>query len=422
MKSRRDFLALGATGALGIALAPLGLARATVITNFNRRPTAPTRTQIVKDKGVWPMISASSPRLFEEAIARYEIIVRRGGWPRIKRTRIIVPGSKRKIVRILRRRMMLEGYLPPDAGNSKRFDEALARAVQQFQRNMGLRPTGYVDEATRKQLNVSAMARLETLKANLPRVLYAMKGISARYIVVNIPAAQLEAVENGRVFSRHNVIVGMPDRPSPTLISRVSEINFNPYWTSPVSIVKKDIIPKARKSIRFLKDMNIKIFDGFGGPEVDPKTIDWDTLDPKRYVFRQEPGEGNAMASVKISFPNKYSVYMHDTPTRQLFNEGQRYFSSGCVRVDQVHILTNWILNGQDGWDRSRIDEVVKSRQRLDVRVLDPPSVIFIYLTAWVTGDGQVHFRDDIYHLDGTGFVAGQPEPVENPRFSAHNG
>ncbi len=410
-KSRRDFLAL-AGGGLMAALAPAGRAGAAVITNFNRRPTAPTRTQVVKDEGVWPMVSAESPHLMEEAIARYEIIVRRGGWLRLPRTRILVPGMKKNAVRALRRRMIAEGYLPPDNGDSRKFDETLASAVIRFQKNMGLRPTGYVDKATRRQLNISAEARLETLRANLPRIEYDIRGVAARYIIVNIPAAQLETVENGRVYSRHNVIVGMPDRPSPSLISRVKELNFNPYWNAPVSIVRKDIIPKAKKSIRFLKQMNIRILDRATGEEIDPRTIDWDRLDPARYLFRQEPGAGNAMASVKVNFPNRYSVYLHDTPTRQLFNQGSRYYSSGCVRVDQVHILTNWILNGQDGWTPERIQEIVRARQRVDVRVFNSPSLIITYLTAWVTGDGQVHFRDDIYHLDGTGFVSGQPAPT----------
>ncbi len=413
ISSRRRFLTVGGAGLLLPLLMPAPAARAGFLTNFNRRPTAPTKTQILWDRGVWPMVTAQSPHLMEEAIARYDLIVRRGGWPRLPKGRTLVPRSRSKRVRILRKRLVAEGYLPPEAWtDSKKFDKKLAMALMRFQQNMGLRPTGYVDEKTRRQLNISAEARLETLYANLPRMEWAIQGIAPRYIIVNIPAAQLETVENGRVFSRHNIIVGKPDRPSPSLISKITELNFNPYWNAPLSIVKKDIIPKARRNPRMLKEMNIRVFDGYGGPEVDPETIDWDNIDPKRYHFRQEPGPGNAMASVKINFPNKYSVYLHDTPTKQLFNAISRYYSSGCVRVEQVHILTNWILNGQDGWDQQRIEEVVKSRQRLDVKVLNPPSLIIGYFTAWVTGDGLAHFRDDIYRLDGSGFVHGQPQPV----------
>ncbi|WP_051929167.1 murein L,D-transpeptidase [Thermopetrobacter sp. TC1] len=411
--SRRQVLAATAAAFSALALPDAAaFARSNIITNFNRgRPRAWTVTKIVTEEdGIWPMVSASSPRLMEEAIARYDLISRQGGWPRIPRR--LYAGTKSKAVRILRRRLAMEGYLPRNAISSKRYDRQVAQAIFRFQRNMGLKPTGHVDRPTLKALNISAEARLETLLANLPRMEWAIKGVAPRYIIVNIPAAQLETVENGRVYSRHNVIVGMPDRPSPSLISRISELNFNPYWNAPLSIVIKDIIPKARKDPSFLKRMRIRVFDGYNGPEVDPESIDWDNIDPRRYHFRQDPGEGNAMASVKINFPNIYSVYLHDTPTPQLFTESARYFSSGCVRVEKVHILTEWILRDTPGWDRERIRQVVQSRERVDVKVVNPPSLIIGYFTAWVTGDGFAHFRDDIYRLDGTGFVHGQPKPV----------
>jgi L,D-transpeptidase YcbB len=204
-------------------------------------------------------------------------------------------------------------------------------------------------------------ARLETLRANLPRVQEHAVDLGQRYVVVNIPGAQLEAVEFGRVRSRHNVVVGMPDRPSPAVSSRIHELNFNPYWHAPVSIVRKDIIPKYLENPNLLDQLGIRVFDGWNGPEIDPRTVDWRTVAPDRYQFRQDPGDENAMASVKINFPNKHSVYMHDTPTKELFTEASRYFSSGCVRVEQVHELTNWILNGQEGWDPYRIQSVVRA-------------------------------------------------------------
>ncbi len=411
--SRRTLLGLMGACGTGLLLSggsPSALARS-ALTNFNRRPRAFTVTKVITDPDeAWPMITATSPRLMEEAIARYDLISRQGGWPRVPRR--LIAGTKDKAVRLLRKRLAVEGYLPADAVSSKRYDRQVAAAVFRFQRNLGLRPTGHVDRPTLKALNVPVEVRLETLLANLPRVEWAIQGVAPRYIIVNIPAAQLETVEMGRVYSRHNVIVGMPDRPSPSLISRITELNFNPYWNAPLSIVIKDIIPKARKDPSFLKRMRIRVFDGYGGPEVDPATIDWDSIDPKRYHFRQDPGEGNAMASVKINFPNRYSVYLHDTPTPQLFTESARYFSSGCVRVEKVHILTEWILRDTPGWDRARIEQVVRARERIDVKVVNPPSLIIAYLTAWVTGDGFAHFRDDIYRLDGTGFVHGQPEPV----------
>ena len=156
----------------------------------------------------------------------------------------------------------------------------------------------------------------------------------------------------------------------------------------------------------------MKVFDGYGGPEIDPSKIDWANTPADRYFFRQEPGEKNAMATVKINFPSPFGVYMHDTPTKQLFNEKLRFESSGCVRVEQVHVLVDWILNKQDGWDMKRIEEVSEKVERVDVKVNIPPQLRWVYLTAWALPGGQVHFRPDIYELDGSGFITGQPTPV----------
>ncbi len=413
--SRRDMLsALLAAGTLG-ALAPA--ARAGKLTNFNRRnQLPPTRTTVFGDAGAPPMLSEASPRLMEEAIARYDLIVRSGGWPQLPPIkRIVVAGSRSAKILILRRRLVLEGYLAPELAKGRRYDKHVAQAIMRFQRNHGLRVTGHLDFATHAALNVPAQARLDTLLANLPRVEWAMKGVHDRFILVNIPATQLESIDRGKVYSRHNVIVGKPDRPSPSLISHVSEINFNPYWTAPESIVIRDIIPEAMKSgdpVRFLRKMRIRVYDGYNGPEIDPARLPWPNIDTKRVIFRQDPGEGNAMASVKINFPNPYAVYMHDTPTKQLFTSAQRYFSSGCVRIEQVHVLTEWILRDTPGWDREQIDRVVNSGERVDVKPVNPLGVLWAYLTSWVTPDGNVHFRKDIYQLDGTGFISGQPHPV----------
>jgi L,D-transpeptidase YcbB len=372
---------------------------------------APTRTEVIQDGHVRPMLDSASEQLMLDAIARYEIMTARGGWPQLPMPNSALRrGTRDSLVPYLRIRLAAEGFLPfQPVQNDDNYDEVVETAVGRFQHNHGLYAHGKLDGRTVQALNVSAPARLETLRANLPRVQEHAPGLGNRYIVVNIPGAQLEAVEFGRVRSRHNVVVGMPDRPSPAVSSRISELNFNPYWHAPVSIVRRDIIPQYLKDPGMLDRLGIRVYDGWGGPEIDPRTVDWTTVAPDRYQFRQDPGEENAMASVKINFPNAHSVYMHDTPTQELFTEASRYFSSGCVRVEQVHELTNWILAGQDGWDRNRIEAVVRSGERLDVAVADAPDLRWSYLTAWVGGDGFVNWRDDIYSLDGTGYVSGQP-------------
>jgi murein L,D-transpeptidase YcbB/YkuD len=340
------------------------------------------------------------------------MIAARGGWPRIEPSKGLAKGGKGEEVVVLKQRLAIEGYLLDEGEFDDIYDGVTERAVMRFQRNHGLQPTGKVGKQTAKELNVSPRARLATLQANLPRIEEYSRELADRYLIVNIPAAQLEAVSGGSVYSRHNIIAGKPDRPSPVVMTQISDLKFNPYWNAPASIVEKDIIPALLKDPEHLEKLNIRVFDGVGGPEIDPSTVDWANTPGDRYHFRQEPGEENAMASVKINFPSPFGVYMHDTPTKDLFEAGERYFSSGCVRVEQIHTLVNWILRGQDGFDMDRIQEVADSAERLDVEVSDGPQVRWVYLTAWVTEDGSVNFRPDIYALDATGFVVGQPLPV----------
>jgi murein L,D-transpeptidase YcbB/YkuD len=160
--------------------------------------------------------------------------------------------------------------------------------------------------------------------------------------------------------------------------------------------------------------MNIRVFDGVDGPEIDPALIDWTVTPPDRYFFRQDPGDNNALATVKINFPNEHMVYMHDTPHRELFGSNARFESSGCIRIDQVKTVVSWILRGQDGFNDSQYEMITASQEPYELQVANGPDVRFMYLTAWATEDGAINFRPDIYGLDGTGFILGQPEPRIN--------
>ena len=189
-------------------------------------------------------------------------------------------------------------------------------------------------------------------------------------------------------------------------------MSFNPYWNAPASIVARDILPKFLEDPGYLDQMRIRVFDGVGGPEIDPRSVDWYSAAPDRYHFRQEPGEHNSLATVKVNFANKFMVYMHDTPHRELFAINARYESSGCVRVDQVRMFVDWILAGQDGFDEAQFEMITASEETFPMPVKSLVDVRFMYLTAWATEDGRVNFRPDVYKLDGKEFVFGQPEPV----------
>jgi murein L,D-transpeptidase YcbB/YkuD len=375
---------------------------------------AVTRTEILAGSIETPMLTLGSIAAMEQAIAMYRDIVRNGGWPELPAIKL-AKGDKRDEVILLRHRLIREGYQPVDAlavERPEKFDGELDLALRAFQANHGLGQSGKLDARTLVELNVPAEWRLSQLEANYPRIARHLDELGPRYILVNVPSAQLETVSLGTVYSRHNIVAGKPSRPTPALNAQISEINFNPYWNAPASIVQKDLIPKLIADPRALEAMQIRVFDGIGGPEIDPMTVDWSTVAPDRYFFRQDPGGQNAMASLKINFQNRFHVYLHDTPHKELFGEGDRYQSSGCIRVDKVHVLVDWILAGQDGFDLDYIEEIAASGERHDVSVRNRIDVRLMYLTAWASEDGRVQFRPDVYQLDGTGFVDGQPEPV----------
>ncbi len=396
--------------ALGVSLAALPAMAATIPPN-NTKLT--TKTEVFESKRIVPMLTEDSAAQLERLAQRYRDIVREGGWPQIPLA-TYKKGKKGKGVAALNLRLYIEGYLRPEATQGEFeeiFTSATEDAVRRFQRNHGIEITGKVDKSTVRELNVSAQARLGTIEANIERLRVYAENLGDRYLIVNVPSQQIEAVSNGYVYSRHNAIVGRPDRPTPVVATALSDVVFNPYWNAPPSIVERDLIPKILKGEDVFETMNIKVFQGFGGPEVDPEEVDWNTAVADDYHFRQEPGDSNAMATAKINFPSPFGIYLHDTPDKGYFKTGHRYYSSGCVRVEKVDILLNWILNGQDGIGNSQIAALAETQENTEVKLVEAPQLRVTYLTAFPVGD-TVAFHNDIYELDGSGFVVGQPLPV----------
>lgn len=346
-----------------------------------------------------PIFSPQTISYVEQAIGQYQTIASQGGWPTVPATKKLELGVADPDVVALRRRLMVSGDLPSSAGLSESFDSYVDAAVKRFQARHGLPVDGVVGKYSYAAMNVPAQTRLGQLQTNLSR-LQSMSSVPGRYVMVNVPAAQIEAVENGRVVLRHTAIVGKVDRQTPILNSAINEIIVNPYWNAPVSIVRRDIIPLMRKNPQYLAENAIRIL-GPDGREIDPETIDWSTEDAARFRFRQDPGKINAMASVKINFPNAHATYMHDTPQQGLFNKLMRFDSSGCVRVQNVRDLVTWLLRDTPGWGRQRFEATIKSGESVPVQLAQPVPVYFTYVSAWSTGDGVAHFRDDIYGLDG---------------------
>ncbi len=354
-----------------------------------------------------PILSPATVDATEAAIQKYQDLVAKGGWNVVPGGPELRVGSKSRAVQALRERLVVSGDLDPVAGTGPMFNSFVEAAVKRFQARNGLGQTGVVNEATLTELNVPAAARLQQLETNIVRLNAYSGDLGSRFVIVNIPAASVETVENGVVYSHHAAGVGKIDRQSPIMQTKATEINFNPFWTVPPSLIKKDLIPKMKGDPSYLTDEKIRVFNK-EGQEVSPSSIDWNTDEATHYKFRQDTGADlNSLGFVRINIPNPYGVYMHDTPSKGIFGDDFRFVSSGCVRVQDVRDYVAWLLKDTPGWGRDQIDAVIRSGDRLDVKLAEPVNVYWIYVTAWATPDGVVQFRPDIYQRDGAG-----PGPV----------
>ncbi len=356
----------------------------------------------------FPTLSPENIAALKAAIDRYNDIVAKGGWQPIPDAQL-APGASGSAVALLRQRLSMSGDLrdADDYGTSF-FDGSVERAVRRFQASNGLTPTGIVDKRTIAALNVSAPARLRQLKTNLSRLTEMTRGLPKRYVVVNIPAAQIEAVEDDKIVSRHAGVVGKTDRQTPILRSHIHELNFNPVWTMPPTVIQKDLIPNGRAMSQKGQDVLAKFgIDAYGGEgkKLDSTKINWSSPATQNLTFRQKPGPENPLGFVKINFHNSHSVYMHDTPSDRMFGRNFRAASSGCVRVQGIDQLAGWLMQDQ-GWDKERVLAMKKSGERLDVRLKKPMPLYFVYMTAWATEDGVIQFRRDLYQRDGVGETA----------------
>jgi murein L,D-transpeptidase YcbB/YkuD len=356
-------------------------------------------------KASLPTLSPATVQHTEQAIEQFNGIVAKGGWPEVAKSDRLRLGARQPAVIALRQRLIASGDLDANAGVTDVYDSYVEAAVKRFQARHGLSVDGMAKDQTLKALNVPAQVRLAQLQTNLVRLRSMSGNLGARYVLCNIPAARIEAIEGNVAVSRHTAVVGKPDRPSPDINSKIVEINFNPYWTVPVSIVRRDLIPKMQAEPDYLTNNRIRIFDG-RGDELTPSQINWYSQEAVNYRFKQDPGDFNSLGSIRINFPSKDGVYMHDTPLKNLFGEDQRFHSSGCVRVQNVRELVNWLLVETPGWSRQEIDAVIKSGERKDARILKPVQLYWVYVTAWATPDGVIQFREDIYNRDAAGPAA----------------
>ncbi len=347
---------------------------------------------------------SKSPRYarLKKALADYREKASHGPWPKIAKGKALKPLMDDPRVPSLKKLLLSTGDLKTnEAPESTIYDENVVAAVKSFQLRHGAESDGIVGPATLKMLNVPLGYRIKQLIINLERRRWMPDNFGKRYVFVNLADQFLKVVdqlpnrEKTRLGAR--VVVGKTYHETPIFSDQMKYLVINPYWNVPSSIANKEYLPKLRRDPGYLQRQGIRILSA--GGEINPYSVNWNAISRMPYRLRQDTGAKNALGRIKFMFPNKYNVYIHDTPSKRLFTRATRYFSHGCIRVQNPISLAATLLKEQ-GWSAAKIKAQIASGKRRIVKLKKKVPVHITYLTAWVNKGGQVNFRTDVYNRD----------------------
>ncbi|WP_159447910.1 L,D-transpeptidase family protein [Salegentibacter salinarum] len=299
----------------------------------------------------------------------------------------------------IKRRLKELGYWDKEIVDTATvYDEPLQEAVKQYQEKYGIETDGVIGGGTIKTLNKTYQDRLEQILVNLERWRWYPKDLGDQHIVVNIANYRLHFVRNGDTVATHRTMVGTEARKTPVFSDEVEHIVYNPTWTIPPTIKSRDVIPSAKNDSDYISRKNYSIFNR-SGQRLSAREVDWSSSEVKSYTFRQEAGPANPLGLVKIIYPNKYMIYLHDTPSKSLFNKNLRAQSSGCVRVQDVLELAKMLLSDQPEYDDEKIKKILDSGKTTTIKITQKVKVHHLYWTAW-NENGSTRFAEDIYKRD----------------------
>ena len=334
-------------------------------------------------------------------LAKYRDISAKGGWNAILSGGKIEPGNKESRISAIRKRLLITGELSePDSVNSEWYDKMLEKDIKAFQAAHALDADGIIGAGTFRELNVTVEKRIDALRINLERARWVSRNMPDSYIIVNIAAFWLVMVKDNQIVHSTPVVVGKPLNKTPIFRDKMRYIEFNPTWTLPTSIIKNEIIPKLKKDSTYLEKEHMVLLDTKGNLILTSK-LDMKNLSASHfpYLVRQEPGPWNALGEMKFMFPNKYDIYLHDTPSRSLFSRGSRAYSHGCIRVAKPIELAEKLLEGTE-YDRKKISQIVETHITTRVNLPEPIDILLMYWTCGIDRNGKLFFVPDIYERD----------------------
>jgi murein L,D-transpeptidase YcbB/YkuD len=344
-------------------------------------------------------------RMLRKTLARYREIAAQGGWEPIPEGETLKSGMSDDRVPKIRRRLYISGDIESDDYSSVLYDTELSEAVKHFQMRYGLSADGVCGDATRAAMNIPVETLIRRIEMNMERSRWISHDLGDVRVGVTIAGFKLVVFNDGKLELAMPVIVGKTYHKTPVFSDMIKYLEFNPFWNIPTGIARNEMLPKLKKDPMYLRERNIRVFSSWGedAKELDSTKIDWNDVGNNitRYKLRQDPGPANALGTVKFMFPNKYNVYLHDTPSHNLFQRTGRTFSHGCIRVSEPLELASYLLGGEEkGWGIDRVREIVSGGKRTIVSLEKPIPVHITYRTVWIGPDGTVRFSEDVYGRD----------------------
>lgn len=351
-------------------------------------------------------------QLLKEALAKYrDFAARQISWQHIPTIQLLRPGDSHPVIPLIRTRIAqaydthskIEYNLASseENENSNRYDPGLVNAIKAFQLQHGLNADGIIGKNTLSALNKTPLEKVKQLRINMERLRWLPRDLGNRYLLVNIAGFQLAAIEDDHYILDMRIIVGRNYRSTPSFHSHITHMIINPYWNVPASIARKDLLPKQQKDPDYFTNLNIKVYSSYAyhSDPIDPDTIDWQAIRGSfPYTLRQDPGYQNALGTIKFMLPNRFSIYLHDTPSKELFDKDIRTFSSGCIRLEKPLQLAEFAL--YDRISVKALKEQISFGKTMQINLPDPLSTYIVYLTAWVDRQNNIHYSPDTYERD----------------------